>query len=561
MAEPLRGNKLLVDVSLLESKSTLKEYLGRRCRLTYNPRKIRNRGAILVLVWSYLITSVFHLLMKYDDSAYERMWQVFAGLTLSLAGWIADTYTGRYKFIRCSLWLTWFAMLLAMASSVADQLSDIYDVVHTKIWTFLLDTMAVGLGGFQANVIQFGIDQLQDASTAEIKSFIIWYIWTVFGSGIIIDFAFSCVSKQYVIFRLLYVCVHISLALVLMFWYGNAIWLVKEPAIKSPFKLVYRVIRYAIKNKHPRQRSAFTFCEDYIPSRIDFGKIKYGGPFTTEQVEDVKTFLRLLPIIIVGSVIAGAFFAMKQIRHYFTRQLAHSADSDGDPMAYSLSQCYIEASFHIFSYTAIFLIILHEFIIYPVFQRLYPQIKSSHKIVIGIILQIATIVLLATYEAYSRYKLLSNNSTNATIQCMFYEHQGALSRSFDYRFMVIPDTLSSSSILLVALGSLEFLTSQIPFQMKGIILGVSYGSTFIFGVIGAFVMWPFMSRLSVWGSGVFSCGFWFTMLLLLVEVLVCFVLIPLSRKYKRRKREDVLPNEHYYAERYYSQDPVTGVVN
>ena len=77
--------------------------------------------------------------------------------------------------------------------------------------------------------------------------------------------------------------------------------LIKEPVTQNPFKLVYKVVRYAIKTKHPRQRSAFTYWEDDPPSRMDFGKIKYGGPFTTEQVEDVKIFFKTLGIILVVS--------------------------------------------------------------------------------------------------------------------------------------------------------------------------------------------------------------------------------------------------------------------
>ncbi len=38
----------------------------------------------------------------------------------------------------------------------------------------------------------------------------------------------------------------------------------------------------------------FTYWEDSFPSRIDLGKMKYGGPFTTEQVEDVKTLFQVL---------------------------------------------------------------------------------------------------------------------------------------------------------------------------------------------------------------------------------------------------------------------------
>jgi hypothetical protein len=50
------------------------------------------------------------------------------------------------------------------------------------------------------------------------------------------------------------------------------------------------VLKYAIKNRQPQRRSAFTYCEDELPSHIDFDKSSYGGPFTTEQVEADKTF-------------------------------------------------------------------------------------------------------------------------------------------------------------------------------------------------------------------------------------------------------------------------------
>ena len=49
--------------------------------------------------------------------------------------------------------------------------------------------------------------------------------------------------------------------------------------------------------KIPVQRSAFTYCEDDLPSGLDLGKEKYGGCFTTEQVEDVKAFYGILKVL------------------------------------------------------------------------------------------------------------------------------------------------------------------------------------------------------------------------------------------------------------------------
>ena len=57
-------------------------------------------------------------------------------------------------------------------------------------------------------------------------------------------------------------------------------------------------MKFACFNKRPIRRSAFTYCEDEIPSRLDLGKQRYGGPFTTEQVEDVKVFLHMLKILL-----------------------------------------------------------------------------------------------------------------------------------------------------------------------------------------------------------------------------------------------------------------------
>ena len=40
----------------------------------------------------------------------------------------------------------------------------------------------MGCGGFLANIIQFGVDQLLDASSNVIKAFISWYSWTCVSS-------------------------------------------------------------------------------------------------------------------------------------------------------------------------------------------------------------------------------------------------------------------------------------------------------------------------------------------------------------------------------------------
>ena len=74
-------------------------------------------------------------------------------------------------------------------------------------------------------------------------------------------------------------------------------WFLIEPGRVNPYKLVFRVTKFASQHKIPVRRSAFTYCEDEFPTGLDLGKNKYGGPFTTEEVEDVKAFYGILKVL------------------------------------------------------------------------------------------------------------------------------------------------------------------------------------------------------------------------------------------------------------------------
>ena len=90
-------------------------------------------------------------------------------------------------------------------------------------------------------------------------------------------------------------------------------WFHIEPGRQNPYKRVYNIINFAKNHKHPLRRSAFTHNDNHIPSRLDFAKERFGGPFSTEQVENVKTFLRMLVILFA----IGPSFALEVPASYF----------------------------------------------------------------------------------------------------------------------------------------------------------------------------------------------------------------------------------------------------
>ena len=243
----------------------------------------------------------------------------------------------------------WVAFILATASSVVAQFVESYNSINRYTSGVLMVTSVIGFAGFQDNVIQFGIDQLHDASTSEITSFISWYIWCAYSSYFAIDSTIKgldCAQRDSQLFGILMICVLLSAALSFTLLFNH--WLVKEPVTQNPFKLVYNVVRYAIKYKHPRYRSAFTYCEDELPSRIDYGKSKYGGPFTTKQVEDVKTFIRMLAVGLFMCILLGIAIAVFTLTVRLSNLLiTHNM------MGQLAKKCYSEElTQQVFNYTA-----------------------------------------------------------------------------------------------------------------------------------------------------------------------------------------------------------------
>ena len=83
--------------------------------------------------------------------------------------------------------------------------------------------------------------------------------------------------------------------LIISWWKRH--WFYSNTGQENPYKTISKIFNFARKHEYPLQRSAFTYCDNYIPSRLDFAKERYGGPFTTEQVENVKTFLYILIVL------------------------------------------------------------------------------------------------------------------------------------------------------------------------------------------------------------------------------------------------------------------------
>ena len=509
---------------------------------------MKRKGAILVLIWILLIQSGYYLIR------HKFIWQTTANgivvpsigflvvvIVSPIAGWLADVYFGRYNVIKWSILTLWSSsMFLTISSVIAKLVSGYEHAGSNTVDATLLIVMEIGLVGFVCNILQLSIDQLPDASTEEIVSFIRWMAWTTFSSAVALNYSLFCVQKEYELIGLFVVTTFLTLVVCLDFLFNNQ--LIKEPVTGNPFRLVFNVLKYAIKTKQPRFRSAFTFYEDELPSRIDFGKSKYGGPFTTEQVEDVKTFLRLVFVIALSGALPGPTFFLEYAESKLINQFISPKEVvEGCYTAKNLSLLY-------FGFGLV-LIPLYDFIIRPVFYTCIPEQSSYCKVLLGFAFLLLTVLAYMSIDLYAS-QAMSNISHNKT--CIFSDETGMFKGMLDYRWFSILEVMDCFFTTFIFIGIVEFLCSQVPYSMKGIFMGIFISIFFVCLILGVVIFVPFVLHLEVLRSGILSCGFWCFLSEAVVISIGLLLSMAVVKWYKERRREDVLPNEHIFAERYYS---------
>ena len=504
------------------------DHLRNCCRLTFQSRWLKNKGAILVLIWSYLSISVYHF---YTMSATKNPVThktylplkpgeiLAASIFLPVGGWLADAYFGRYKVILCGMWIMWLAAMLNGVSLVVGMVILPYKE-HGHLWVALICRIVIGagFGAFQANIFQFGIDQLLEASSTEITSFVSWYTLTIFACGITMQFSSSC-HPHYAI--VLVLAIHLTVALGSHYILGH--WLDKEQMVFNSFPLIRKTVQYTIKNRHKWKR-LFALGNHSVLSKLNVAKTIFGGPFTSEQVEDVKAFFRVLAVIaIIMAVFSGipsTMYAAGLLEPHFHHR-SH------------IRVCYMELSIH---YAHFILMVLVVLLYQTIIHRKYIfKVKITTQVFISVLLFFAGIVILLGMESASYHKQLGLNQT--VIKCSFQSK----SRHQDIQsyLVIIPQTMTALSVFLFLSAGIEFICAQAPLYMKGLLVGIGYALYGLGSLVQSAISLPFLHNHSVWDKAPLTCGIWYFIIQGVIVLVGFIVVVIVIKTYRRRTRANV----------------------
>lgn len=578
--------RLLLDVNANSKKLQLRNWLSTNLHLVCLP----SRAAIVIILWTFLVGLAFYVMVSvavvlifshsqeqptisisvYDSLPYAIL--ALAMVFYPLSGYIADICCGRLKTVVISLCILLLCMLLVCFIEVmllTDKLSIYYGssflrregILGLILALVSLILFIISLVGYQANVIQLGVDQLFEASSHYLGLFIHYATWTFSVASLPLKALIPLLwCAQFVpaikptLFCIPLLIVILLIILLMISWWKRH-WFYYEPGRENPYKTVFKIINFARKHKYPLRRSAFTYNDDNIPSRIDFAKERFGGPFSIEQVESVKTFLRILVILFtLGPVFFMEVPALQFVFPLFSLHILPYYNY------FEMGVCTNERVWEIGSGSG-FLTGLSTLALYPIYMWIIfylPCLKTKKvfiRLQIGIVLFLLGIVCFLVTDAVGHSLHRNTLESNQTLSsCMFHVYRASNGTVMIYKplnmhwsVLILPALLLGIAPLQVLTTAYEFIIAQSPQSMKGLLVGVLFAIRGLSQFLNSIIITAFSLNhtwLSVLANSrplpIASCGFTYLFITSAVGLIGLILFSVAAKKYKYRARNEGL---------------------
>jgi peptide/histidine transporter 3/4 len=244
-----------------------------------------------------------------------------------------------------------------------------------------------------------------------------------------------------------------------------------------------KVYKYIWTHKQPVRRSAFTYGEP-PPSRFDLAKERYGGPFTTDDVENLKTSWNVFSVIVfVMSTFAIQDSSSIPLQWYDTSNLT----SPLKVLYYNLE------TYNVSFFTICICILIYQLILLPFFSRCIPSMLKLMGIGIVVAL-VKNLILVATptlidnsnstlnianvvcYRNHANYQDIEFNSSStlniANVVCFCnYQDIEFNCTTCTLTFIFVCQMLAGLSFFLVFIIGTDFIIAQTPHNLQKSMLG------------------------------------------------------------------------------------------
>ena len=360
---------------------------------------------------------------------------------------------------------------------------------------------------FEIAVFCFSTELLVEMSSKsdQLSSYVWWRTWCT-NLGTMITEVSDCLLIDHKYYKVYASSIHLALLVILiMSIHLIKRWTIQYSIFTNPLRSIFDVLCFAFKHKYPLKHSACSNWEEDEPSRINLGKSKYGGPFLEKDVESVKTFFGLIIFIVVTTMIS---FPYQTLARFVAGKLP-------------IKECLLYGTYFIEYAVVIVAVPVYQFIIK---RYNFCQIKMSmlQRTGIGIALTVLGKLGYVILDLSVSVPIYINH--NETI-CLL---QSTPNVSYLYYYM-IPSCVNSFGVLLITVGSFEFVFAQAPHSMRGLLIRLWFSIGGIYEIAGWMIIKPFKA---VSDHLVPSCELYILIMNFLFMLLSFILCILFSRRYK-----------------------------
>ena len=190
-----------------------------------------------------------------------------------LSGFIADVCCGRLKMVVIGLWFILAFILLIFLAEIIALTTKLHLLTYYNypmmfhqaegLITFILILVSlvafvIELVGYQANLVQLGLDQLFEAPSQYLSLFVLYAVWAFklvsFPLTVTLplllcrDPIYLAAVKVLALFPLIS-AVFLILLLIISWWKRH--WFYTEAGQENPYKTVFKIINFARKHRVP----------------------------------------------------------------------------------------------------------------------------------------------------------------------------------------------------------------------------------------------------------------------------------------------------------------------
>ena len=484
-----------------------------------------SRKILLLLVWQALFSFSWNLLAVSVNTSLNGYFvislQILSFVCAPLIGWLADVKFGRYEVIKFGSLVSFLASIFVSIAMAIGKFS----ITGNVLLSVASVIVCFGFSCYVASVLPFLTDQLIGATSDELSTIVRWYYW----AQIIGIWLSNIVYLEEIIYNIstigagIAVIFAVPLAVIIISDCLCQQWLDRTHKVTNPIKLIIQVLNYTRKHRYPERRSAFTYIDEEQPTRLDYGKEKFGGPFTEEEVEDVKTVFRLLPLVICLILYAGSLIFIN------VNILSENEDID----------IVLNIGLKTWLFPLV-LIPLYQLVLYRCFQKC--SLSMLQCIGAGLLMCILGCILLQATEVWG---VIVSDDMQRYLSCtrMALNTADRPENYVEWYWKLGPYVIFGVGRTIVSVLILELVIAQSPEKMKG----------FVFGILlacGSFVV-----AASIGVQFVFTLCYHVITLTSFVVLFVVFLV--LSKRYTLRERNreiniQAIVEEHY--ERYMDQE-------